>query len=91
MEHNHMQAPVAVSLFDTLVFSDYRILNVTTKEENETSDDEYDFEEYDEFMDEDFNTITTNDIYSDNHPWDTRYSSYRFRPDLWCDVLYDDE
>ena len=28
---------------------------------------------------------TTNDIYSENHPWDSRLSGgYRFRPDIWC-------
>lgn len=81
------------SFFETLIFSEYRIMNV--KEDNSGDENgEYD-QEYEEYMDmmDDYVPPTTNDIYSANHPWDTRSSStrYRFRPDLWCDVVYEED
>ena len=60
---------------DIVVFSDYKIYVVDA----DVSDDE---SEYDELEDI-FAEYEEDDIYSDEHPWDTReYTGYRFRPDI---------
>lgn len=59
---------------DVVVFSDYKIFVVS----EDASDDE---SEYDDFEDL-FSEPEEDDIYSDDHPWDTREYRYRFRPDI---------
>lgn len=58
-----------------VVFSDYKILVVS----EDISDDESEFDEFEDL----FAEHEEDDIYSDEHPWDTReYTQYRFRPDI---------
>lgn len=50
------------------------------------TEDGYDSDDYSIYDESDVSPhYTTNDIYSDNHPWDTRVlTRYRFRHDIWC-------
>ena len=60
---------------DIVVFSDYKIVVVDA----DSSDDEPDYDELEDL----FTEHEEDDIYSDEHPWDTReYTRYRFRPDI---------
>jgi hypothetical protein len=60
---------------EIIVFSDYKIYCLP----EDCSDTESVEEDYEDFeLDDD-----QDDIYSDEHPWDTRsYTGYRFRPDI---------
>ena len=58
--------------------------------ENEVQQDFFEYEDvYDDDVDVDVDDDDDDndvylDIYSDNHPWDSRqYNRYRFRPDIW--------
>jgi len=62
---------------DVVLFHNYNIVLVEADLHSDThsevsEDDTYDATEPVEV-----------DIFSDDHPWDNRVNSYRFRPDLW--------
>lgn len=70
--------------FDTVLFQNYYIYNLTEIIRNNTENDS-DNEPLE--SDEQVNTSCTGGIYSENHPWDIRMANpprYRFRPDIWC-------
>jgi hypothetical protein len=60
---------------DVVVFHNYKILVVSDNESDCSDDSDDDYLEYTE--------LVQDDIYSEDHPWDTRERSYRFRPDIW--------
>lgn len=59
---------------DIIVFSDYKIYVVP----EDVSDNESEYDELEEL----FTDHEEDDIYSDEHPWDTREYRYRFRPEI---------
>ena len=62
---------------ETIVFNGHRIDIISNEVESECDTDMEDYRDTD--------TVSySTDIYSNDHPWDTRQpQSYRFRPDIW--------
>jgi hypothetical protein len=59
---------------DIIIFSDHKIYCVQENESENESDEECD--DLEDLLEQE------DDIYSDEHPWDTRVYQYRFRPDV---------
>lgn len=64
---------------DTIVFADHKILCVPDYD-SESDTDSIDIDDLEDLLEQ------ADDIYTDEHPWDTRVCQYRFRPDI---VFYD--
>ena len=69
---------------DIILFNDYKIVNLHNEDESYNSSDVED--EYLDMCVDEVNNKDEDDIYSEDHPWDTRsYTGYRFKPEIWCE------
>lgn len=62
--------------FDDVVFDDERI-HIEEYDEFNIKNEIEELEELEWLLEE------PPDIYSDEHPWDTRVNNYRFKPEVW--------
>lgn len=62
---------------DVILFHNYNILVVDSDRQDKSDDDVSDDDVYDPLE------PIEDDIFSDDHPWDTRVKSYRQRHELW--------
>lgn len=74
------------------MYSDQVYFETESEDENEgeLENEEFDGSENDE-LDELNEEFDADDIYKDEHVWDTRENRFRFRSDVWCsfeDELY---
>lgn len=60
---------------ETIIFSDHKIYCIPDNE-SDTDNDSDIYDELEDLLEQE------DDIYSDDHPWDTRVYQYRFRPDV---------
>ena len=74
---------------ETIVFHNERIFVL---DDSDPIDSESEMDYYEDDNSENGTNASVNDIYSNEHRWDTMPTPpYRFRPDIWCDVVFEDE
>lgn len=74
---------------ETIVFHNERIFVL---DDSDPIDSDSEIEYYEDDNSDNGTNALINDIYSNEHQWDTmQRPSYRFRPDIWCDVVFEDE